>query len=81
MLLYRRPRRSALGRALRRLLRRVRRISARRLACSVGRHEPRRGRARWRDGAWRTRCKNCGTPMVRLRKRQWIVDEGAASDG
>ncbi len=51
------------------------RLIAQALSCSRGSHSPSRGRARWRDGAWRSSCRNCGATMTRLGKGGWALDE------
>lgn len=58
---------------LRSLYRRAKRMVSRLIACSRGRHRPNRGGANYLRGMWHSRCKNCGTKMLRQRQGQWVV--------
>lgn len=46
--------------------------------CPRGKHVRSRRRVRKSGEQYRSTCHYCGIPMVRVRKRHWIVDEREA---
>ena len=58
-----------------RLVKTIFRLYARLVHCPQGRHERSRGRVHKVGEQYRSRCSNCGRPMVRLAKRTWVIDE------
>ena len=52
-----------------------RKLIGRVLLCPRGKHRRSRRRVRKSGSQYVSRCHYCGTPMVRIAKRQWIVDE------
>lgn len=57
------------------LLSTLRRVYGSLVYCPRGKHVRSRGHVRNRDGQYVSRCAYCGTPMRRLTKRNWIVDD------
>ncbi|MEG3179084.1 hypothetical protein [Sphingomonas sp. LT1P40] len=49
--------------------------------CVRGHHARSRSRAHKVEGHWESVCRNCGTPMLRLRKHRWVVRPSNWSPG
>lgn len=56
----------------------LRKIYGRIMLCPKGKHVRSRRRVRKSGEQYRSTCHYCGIPMVRVRKRHWIVDERQA---
>jgi transcription elongation factor Elf1 len=46
--------------------------------CPRGKHKRSRGRIRKTGDKYTSRCRSCRKPMVRLAKRNWVLDDRRA---
>jgi transcription elongation factor Elf1 len=62
----------------RKLLRTLGKLYGRMFRCPRGKHKRSRDKIRKTGDKYTSRCRSCGKPMVRLTKRNWVLDDRRA---